>query len=86
MAVADGIIRFLLDRPDEGHDPGEIAILEAPTRTVVVVAFPGDIGDGAQQHHVSPSPGFDDEVDGFEAFFFLVPPRLNPISLASDSM
>jgi hypothetical protein len=86
MPIADGIPCLLLDGADEFNDCNQLRIHRITTRSVVVVAFPGYVGNGAQQHHVSLSPGLDDEVDGFEAFFFLVLPKLNPINFANDSM
>ncbi|MPN29865.1 hypothetical protein SDC9_177318 [bioreactor metagenome] len=47
MPIADGIAGFLLDGADVFDDCNQIGILRITTRTVVVVAFPGYVSNGA---------------------------------------
>ncbi len=47
MPIADGIAGFLLDGADVFDDCNQIGIPRITTRTVVVVAFPGYVGNGA---------------------------------------
>jgi hypothetical protein len=71
MPIADGIAGLLLDSTDVFDDCDQFGIHHITTGTMVVVAFPGYVGNGAQQHHVSLSPGLDDKIDGFKAFFYV---------------